>query len=69
MDFERLIKAEAADFVRPSLAKMGGITERRKVFSIACVRNVAVMPHSFYDGLGLLAPISRNCCVRFGRTR
>ena len=28
-----------------------------KVFPIATVRNVAVMPHSFYDGPGLLAAI------------
>lgn len=57
MDFERLLAAEAVDFVQPSVAKMGGITELRKVFSIAAVRNVTVMPHCFYDGPGLLAAI------------
>jgi L-alanine-DL-glutamate epimerase-like enolase superfamily enzyme len=57
MDFERLIGAEAVDFVQPSVAKMGGITELCKVFPIAAVRNVAVMPHTFYDGPGLLAAI------------
>ena len=36
---------------------MGGITELCKVFPIAAVRNVAVMPHTFYDGPGLLAAI------------
>jgi L-alanine-DL-glutamate epimerase-like enolase superfamily enzyme len=57
MDFERLLAAEAVDFVQPSPAKMGGISELRKVFPLAAVRNVPVMPHSFYDGPGLLAAI------------
>ena len=57
MDFERLLAAEAVDFVQPSVAKMGGITELIKIFPIAAVRNVAVMPHCFYDGPGLLATI------------
>ena len=57
MDFERLMAAGAVDFVQPSPAKMGGITELCKVFPIAAVSNIAVMPHSFYDGPGLLAAI------------
>jgi L-alanine-DL-glutamate epimerase-like enolase superfamily enzyme len=36
---------------------MGGITELPKVFSLAAVHNVTVMPHTFYDGPGLLAGI------------
>jgi L-alanine-DL-glutamate epimerase-like enolase superfamily enzyme len=36
---------------------MGGITELGKVFTAASIRNVTVMPHSFYDGPGLLAAI------------
>ena len=57
MDFERLLAAEAVDFVQPSVAKMGGITELIKVFPIAAVRNITVMPHCCYDGPGLLAAI------------
>ena len=57
MDFERLLKAGAVDFVQPSPAKMGGISELRKIFTLAAVHNVPVMPHSFYDGPGLLAAI------------
>ena len=57
MDFERLMAADAVDFVQPSVAKMGGITELVKVFLTAAVRNVTVMPHIFYDGPGLLAAI------------
>ena len=32
LDFERLLAAKAVDFVQPSPAKMGGISELRKVF-------------------------------------
>jgi L-alanine-DL-glutamate epimerase-like enolase superfamily enzyme len=57
MDFERLLAAKAVDFVQPSPAKMGGISELRKIFALAAVHNIPVMPHSFYDGPGLLAAI------------
>jgi len=57
LDFQRLLDAEAVDFVQPSPAKMGGVSELCKVFPIAAVHNVPVMPHSFYDGPGLLAAI------------
>src|SRR5271156_3284014 len=57
MDFERLLAAKAVDFVQPSPAKMGGISELRKVFPLAAVHNIPVTLHSFYDGPGLLAAI------------
>jgi L-alanine-DL-glutamate epimerase-like enolase superfamily enzyme len=57
MEFDRLLRAGAVDFVQPSPAKMGGVTELCKVFPIAAVHNATVMPHSFYDGPGLLAAI------------
>ncbi|MBV8295357.1 MAG: mandelate racemase/muconate lactonizing enzyme family protein [Acidimicrobiia bacterium] len=57
MDFDRLMGAEAVDFVQPSPAKMGGVTELVKVFSAAALRNITVMPHTFYEGPGLLAGI------------
>lgn len=57
MEFERLLNAGAVDFVQPSPAKMGGITEARRVFRLAAAYHVEVMTHSFYDGPGLLAAI------------
>ncbi|MFC4527129.1 mandelate racemase/muconate lactonizing enzyme family protein [Dyella halodurans] len=57
IDFDRMLAMEAVDYVQPSPAKMGGISVLREVFPIAAVRNVPVMPHSFYDGPGLLAAI------------
>src|ERR1700761_1125226 len=52
MDFERMLAAKAVDFVQPSPAKMGGITELIKIFPLAALHNTQVMPHSFYDGPG-----------------
>lgn len=57
MDFERLLATRSVNFVQPSPAKMGGVSELRKVFALAAVHNITVMPHSFYDGPGLLAAI------------
>jgi L-alanine-DL-glutamate epimerase-like enolase superfamily enzyme len=57
MDFARLMKAGAVNFVEPGPAKAGGVSELCEVYSIAAVHNVAVVPHSFYDGPGLLAAI------------
>jgi L-alanine-DL-glutamate epimerase-like enolase superfamily enzyme len=57
MDFERLLAAGAVDFVQPSPAKMGGLTELRHIFTLGAIHNIPVMPHSFYDGPGLLAAI------------
>jgi L-alanine-DL-glutamate epimerase-like enolase superfamily enzyme len=52
-----VLRVKAVDFVQPSPAKMGGISALRKVFPLAAAHNVPVMPHSFYDGPGLLAAI------------
>lgn len=57
LGYERLLAARAVDFVQPSVAKAGGITELCKVFPLAAVHNVPVIPHTFYDGPGLLAAI------------
>ena len=56
-DFDRLMGAGAVDFIQPSPAKMGGLSELVKVFALAAVRNVTVMPHTFYHGPGLLAAV------------
>ncbi len=57
LDFDGLLAAGAVDFVQPSPAKMGGVTELCKVFQLAAARNVTVMPHTFYHGPGLLAAV------------
>ncbi len=57
LDFGRLMDAGAVDFVQPSPAKMGGVTELCKVFQLAAAHGVTVMPHTFYHGPGLLAAV------------
>jgi L-alanine-DL-glutamate epimerase-like enolase superfamily enzyme len=57
LDFGRLLGAGAVDFVQPSPAKMGGVTELCKVFHLAAASGVTVMPHTFYHGPGLLAAV------------
>ena len=57
LDFGRLLAAGAVDFVQPSPAKMGGVTELCKVFQLATARGVTVAPHTFYHGPGLLAAV------------
>jgi L-alanine-DL-glutamate epimerase-like enolase superfamily enzyme len=44
-ELDRLVGAGAVDFVQPSVAKMGDVTELCKVFPIAAVHNVTLMPH------------------------
>ena len=55
LDFSRLMGA--VDYVQPSPAKMGGVTELVKVFQVAAARGATVIPHTFYHGPGLLAAV------------
>jgi L-alanine-DL-glutamate epimerase-like enolase superfamily enzyme len=42
---------------------MGGVSELRKVFTLAAAYNVTVMPHSFYDGPAFLAGVHVNAAL------
>jgi L-alanine-DL-glutamate epimerase-like enolase superfamily enzyme len=61
-----MMEAGAVDYVQPSPIKMGGITGLRKVFTLAAAQGVTVMPHSFYDGPGLLAAVHVNAALGQG---
>jgi L-alanine-DL-glutamate epimerase-like enolase superfamily enzyme len=63
MDFQHLLEANAVDFIQPSPAKMGGITERSKVFAMANASSTTVMVHTFNDGPGLLAAIHASAAL------
>ena len=65
MDFQHLLEAKAVDFIQPSPAKMGGLTEISRVFALADAHNTTVMVHTFYDGPGLLAAV--HASAAFGR--
>lgn len=61
--YQQLLEAGAVDYVQPSPTKMGGISELVRVFTLARVHNATVMPHSFYDGPGLLAAVHVNAAL------
>src|SRR5690349_6607649 len=63
MDFQHLLEAKAVDFIQPSPAKMGGLTELSKVSAMANANNTTVRIHTFYDGPGLLAAIHANAAL------
>jgi L-alanine-DL-glutamate epimerase-like enolase superfamily enzyme len=66
LQYQQMFEAGAVDFVQPSPTKMGGVSELRKVFALAAAHNVTVMPHTFYDGPGLLAGVHANAALGQG---
>ena len=54
-DFARLIDGRFVDYVQPSVAKIGGISVMRDIYTLANAASVAVVPHSAYFGPGLVA--------------
>lgn len=64
--YQQMFDVAAVDFVQPSPTKMGGVSVLHKVFVLAATHNVTVMPHSFYDGPGLLAAVHVNAAAGKG---
>ena len=56
-EFQKMIEAEAVTYIQPSVTKVGGITEFRKIIAMAEVQGVTVMPHAPYFAPGLLATL------------
>ena len=55
--FRQIVAAGGADIVQPSITKVGGLGEARRIAVIAAAANVTLVPHSFYFGPGLAATI------------
>jgi D-galactarolactone cycloisomerase len=55
MDFTHLFKAGAVNYAQPSVTKIGGVTELRKIMLLAEAENIRVMPHTPYFGPGAVA--------------
>ena len=53
--FREMLEAEAATYIQPSVVKVGGVSEWRKVASLGEAYNVKIAPHSPYFGPGFLA--------------
>jgi D-galactarolactone cycloisomerase len=56
-EFRRAFEAGAISYAQPSVTKIGGVTELRRVMTLAEAFGVQVVPHSAYFGPGLLASI------------
>ncbi len=57
MDFRNLLELAGIAYAQPSVVKIGGLTELRKVMALAELFNTAFAPHSYYLGPGLLATL------------
>jgi L-alanine-DL-glutamate epimerase-like enolase superfamily enzyme len=55
--FAALFDAGAVQYAQPSVTKVGGVTEFRKVAALAADRDVKLAPHSPYFGPGALATL------------
>jgi L-alanine-DL-glutamate epimerase-like enolase superfamily enzyme len=55
--FREIIAHRAGDILQPSITKVGGISEFRKIAALAQAANLGLAPHSFYFGPGLAATL------------
>jgi L-alanine-DL-glutamate epimerase-like enolase superfamily enzyme len=55
--FAALFDAGAVQYAQPSVTKVGGITEFRKIAALALQRGVKLAPHSPYFGPGAIATL------------
>lgn len=55
--YGRILAAGAADIVQPSVTKVGGLSEMKKVAALAAAAGATLVPHSFYFGPGLAATL------------
>jgi L-alanine-DL-glutamate epimerase-like enolase superfamily enzyme len=55
--FKAILDAGAADVVQPSVTKVGGLSEMKKIATLAAAANVTLVPHSYYFGPGLAATL------------
>ena len=57
LDFRAMMLAAAVDVAQPSVTKIGGVTELRKVVALGEAMGVRVVPHCAYFGPGFLASL------------
>lgn len=55
--FKRLIDERLVDIVQPNLARCGGLSEARRIASMASAANVGVRPHVWNSAVGLAAAV------------
>src|SRR5512132_1103561 len=55
--FREIIAHRAGQILQPSVTKVGGICEMKKIAALAQAAGLTVVPHSFYFGPGLAATL------------
>jgi L-alanine-DL-glutamate epimerase-like enolase superfamily enzyme len=55
--FENLVAGKAVDFLQPSVYKLGGIIQEKKVFTLAETMGARVMPHCISFGPAMAATL------------
>jgi len=55
--FREIAEHRAGDILQPSITKVGGISEFRKIAALAQTAGLPIVPHSFYFGPGLAATL------------
>jgi L-alanine-DL-glutamate epimerase-like enolase superfamily enzyme len=57
VQFDEILRVGAADFLQPSITKVGGISEFNKIRKLNSEHGIPFMPHSPYFGPGYLATL------------
>ena len=65
----RSSRSAPADILQPSITKVGGISEMKKIAALAQAAGLTVVPHSFYFGPGLAATLHVAATLRRQRAR
>lgn len=55
--FHEIVRQRAGDILQPSITKVGGVGEFKKIAALAQAANLPIAPHSFYFGPGLAATL------------
>jgi D-galactarolactone cycloisomerase len=62
--FENFVARGAVDFLQPDVARAGGITELRKIASLAAKHNLAVSFHTWGDAVALAASLHLSAALK-----
>jgi L-alanine-DL-glutamate epimerase-like enolase superfamily enzyme len=55
--FREIVERRAGDILQPSVTKVGGISEFKKIAALGQAANLPIAPHAFYFGPGLAATL------------
>jgi L-alanine-DL-glutamate epimerase-like enolase superfamily enzyme len=55
--FARLINEAGVDIIQPDISRCGGLTEAKKIASMAADNNIVMVPHAFKTGILVAASI------------